>query len=167
MNREPEKPWSCRRETRLLLPEPNTEVGHCSIRCRIRLWVSCGTAISSTECPLWVKSRHRKGSTECPLYPQKRTLVERVGMSALCQKRTHAVQQAAWPFDRLVRASCTGGILKPSVLAAFTLIRDRRGWWPRGWLFVRSILLGRDCGWWQRRRLFIQSILLDRDWCGL
>jgi hypothetical protein len=25
---------------------------------------------------------------ECPLYPQKRTLVERVGMSALCQKRT-------------------------------------------------------------------------------
>src|SRR5262249_26357785 len=28
----------------------------------------------------------------CPLHPQKRTLVERVGMSALCQKRTHAVQ---------------------------------------------------------------------------
>src|SRR6516225_8714300 len=24
----------------------------------------------------------------CPLYPQKRTLVERVGMSAFCQKRT-------------------------------------------------------------------------------
>ena len=23
----------------------------------------------------------------CPLYPQKRTLIERVGMSALCQKR--------------------------------------------------------------------------------
>ena len=27
-------------------------------------------------------------SASCPLYPQKRTLVERVGMSALCQKRT-------------------------------------------------------------------------------
>jgi len=27
-------------------------------------------------------------TTRCPLYPQKRTLVERVGMSALCQKRT-------------------------------------------------------------------------------
>jgi hypothetical protein len=27
-------------------------------------------------------------SNQCPLYPQKRTLPERVGMSALCQKRT-------------------------------------------------------------------------------
>ena len=25
---------------------------------------------------------------ECPLYPQKRTLIERVGMSALCHKQT-------------------------------------------------------------------------------
>ena len=30
---------------------------------------------------------HRSAS-ECPLDPQKRTLVERVGMSALCQKQT-------------------------------------------------------------------------------
>src|SRR5262252_1251077 len=35
------------------------------------------------SCPLWVKSRHQRMSAECPLYPQKRTLVERVGMSAL------------------------------------------------------------------------------------
>jgi hypothetical protein len=27
-------------------------------------------------------------SAQCPLYPQKRTLAEGVGMSALCQKRT-------------------------------------------------------------------------------
>ena len=27
-------------------------------------------------------------SASCPLYPQKRTLAESVGMSALCQKRT-------------------------------------------------------------------------------
>src|SRR6516164_3210719 len=27
-------------------------------------------------------------SGQCPLYPQKRTLRERIGMSALCQKRT-------------------------------------------------------------------------------
>jgi len=39
------------------------------------------------------KGGHRDGSAECPLYPQKRTLVERLGMSALCHKRTHAVQQ--------------------------------------------------------------------------
>ena len=28
-----------------------------------------------------------------PLYPQKRTLVERVGMSALCQKQTSSVSK--------------------------------------------------------------------------
>ena len=27
-------------------------------------------------------------SDQCPLYPQKRTLIERVGISALCQKQT-------------------------------------------------------------------------------
>jgi len=41
------------------------------------------------RCPLW----------GCPLYPQKRTLVEQVGMSALCQKRTlcgAAIDRAYW-----------------------------------------------------------------------
>ena len=41
-------------------------------------------------------------SARCPLYPQKRTLVERVAMSALCQKRTHALQQKTLLFDHLV-----------------------------------------------------------------
>ena len=45
-------------------------------------------AILSRSCPLWVKSGHGRMSDRCPLYPQKRTSVERVGMSALCQKRT-------------------------------------------------------------------------------
>src|SRR5262249_16839645 len=40
------------------------------------------------SCPLWVKSRHSATSERCPLYPQKRTLVEHVAMSAMCQKRT-------------------------------------------------------------------------------
>src|SRR5262249_24565071 len=31
---------------------------------------------------------------QCPLYPQKRTLIEHVGMSALCQKRTSARETA-------------------------------------------------------------------------
>ena len=48
----------------------------------------CTAAIPSRSCPLWVISGHRKGSAECPLYPQKRTLIERVRMCALCQKRT-------------------------------------------------------------------------------
>src|SRR5262249_18325868 len=36
----------------------------------------------------------------CPLYPQKRTLVERVGMSALCQKQT-----LSYSFDQIVGAA--------------------------------------------------------------
>jgi hypothetical protein len=35
----------------------------------------------------------------CPLYTQKRTLIERVGMSALCQKRTFAAQQIDGGLD--------------------------------------------------------------------
>jgi hypothetical protein len=42
----------------------------------------------AARCPLWVKSRHSAVSEQCPLYPQKQTSIERVGMSALCQKRT-------------------------------------------------------------------------------
>src|SRR5215831_13984721 len=34
-------------------------------------------------------------SIKCPLYPRKRTLSDTTGMSALCQKRTYAVQQIA------------------------------------------------------------------------
>src|SRR5262249_46717197 len=32
-------------------------------------------------------------SIRCPLYPRKRTSSDTSGMSALCQKRTHALQQ--------------------------------------------------------------------------
>ena len=42
-------------------------------------------------CPLWVKSRHSAVSEQCPLCPQKQTLVERVGMSALCVISTFPV----------------------------------------------------------------------------
>jgi hypothetical protein len=38
--------------------------------------------------PLWVIGSHCDLHKACPLYPQKRTLVERVVMSALCQKQT-------------------------------------------------------------------------------
>jgi hypothetical protein len=41
-------------------------------------------------------------SEPCPLYPQKRTLELTLGMSALCQKRTHALQQKGQLFDQLV-----------------------------------------------------------------
>ena len=54
---------------------------------------SCAAANLRRRCLLWVKSGHRGMSAQCLLYPQKRTLPTRRGMSALCQKRTHAVQQ--------------------------------------------------------------------------
>jgi hypothetical protein len=38
--------------------------------------------IGRDECLLWVKSRHRGISNRCPLYPHKRTLIERIWMSA-------------------------------------------------------------------------------------
>src|SRR5262249_12340268 len=49
----------------------------------------CVATIPRTECPLWVKSRHRSRFGQCPLYSQKRTLIKRIGMSALCQKQTY------------------------------------------------------------------------------
>src|SRR5262249_46806650 len=43
-------------------------------------------------------------SARCPLYAQKRTFMNGIGMSALGQKRTHAVQQKGLLFDHLVGA---------------------------------------------------------------
>ena len=43
--------------------------------------------------PIWVTSGHSGVSGARPLYPQKRTLLRVIGMSALCQKRTRALQQ--------------------------------------------------------------------------
>jgi hypothetical protein len=48
----------------------------------------CGQSCGTSTCPLWLRSRHRSKSSQCPLYPQKRTLIERSGMSAKCQKQT-------------------------------------------------------------------------------
>jgi hypothetical protein len=48
------------------------------------------------------KSGHWATCEECPLYPQKRTSELSRGMSALCQKRTYAVQQCGQLLDHLV-----------------------------------------------------------------
>src|SRR6516225_214714 len=47
-----------------------------------------GAAKSARSYPLWVISGHCRLSGRCPLYPQKRTLVERIGMSA-CANNEH------------------------------------------------------------------------------
>jgi len=51
------------------------------------------------------QSRHWGRCDWCPLCPRKRTLVERVGMSALCQKRTFcaAVKNDAISITSLAR----------------------------------------------------------------
>ena len=69
---------------------------------------SCTAAILSRPCPLWVKSGHSAMSVWCPLYPQKRTLVERVEMSALCQKRTslHSINSSARRRAEAIDADC-------------------------------------------------------------
>src|SRR5262249_60337183 len=46
---------------------------------------------STYECPLWVNNGHQRMSAQCPLYPRKRTLAERIRMSAKCQKQTSAL----------------------------------------------------------------------------
>ena len=43
-------------------------------------------------------------SAQCPLYPQKQTLIERAGMSALCQKRTSPQAE----FFAVIEAACKG-----------------------------------------------------------
>jgi hypothetical protein len=49
--------------------------------------------------------RRRGDMEECLLYPQKRTLRNRIGMSALCQKRTFCAAAKTTLFDHLVGGS--------------------------------------------------------------
>jgi hypothetical protein len=57
------------------------------------------------NCQSALGHKRTKLTTElCPLYPQKRTNRKRFDMSALCQKRTYALQQFAALFDCLVGA---------------------------------------------------------------
>jgi len=80
-----------------------------------------GEQIVPFRLPLWVISGHRSTPTQCPLYPQKRTLVEHVAMSAMCQKRTlapvfdHPVGSVQWP----------SGKPRPSALAILRLMTAR------------------------------------------
>jgi hypothetical protein len=46
----------------------------------------------------------------CPLYPQKRTLIDQVGMSALCQKRTFHSGAALPGVKCAVIASANAGL---------------------------------------------------------
>src|SRR5262249_7521880 len=47
----------------------------------------------TSSCPFKTSNAVVEALGRCPLYPQKRTLVSWVVMSALCQKRTHALHK--------------------------------------------------------------------------
>src|SRR5262249_32403988 len=68
----------------------------------------------------------------CLLCPRKRTSLACLGMSALCQKRTHAVQQI-YSITSSARSSNVSGIVRPS---AFAVVR----------LTTRSNLVGCSTG---------------------
>jgi hypothetical protein len=68
-----------------------------------------------------VKSGHWSTSAACPLYPQKRTLIERVGMSTLCQKQT----LPDYSITSSARESTLFGIAKFIAFAVFILTTNR------------------------------------------
>src|SRR5262245_46046412 len=75
------------------------------------------------ECSLWVKSRHVAVQSVCPLCPRKRHQMRHMGMSALGQKRTHAVQQKdRYSITSSARESKLGDTSRPSARAVGRLM---------------------------------------------
>jgi hypothetical protein len=63
------------------------------------------------------------GQKRCPLYPRKRTSVEPVGMSALCHKRTHPLQQKlTYSITSSAAVSSLLDTVSPSILAVSALM---------------------------------------------
>ncbi len=62
-------------------------------------------AIPNHPCRLRVKSGRDALKFRCPLYPRKRTFAHAIRMSALGQKRTHALQHKRKKKDRLAAVS--------------------------------------------------------------
>src|SRR6516165_4882961 len=94
------------RSSRLRISSRN-DVGRYSIVPVTQLWRG--------QRPLWVKSRYWGRCDRCPLYPQKRTFVEGVWMSALCQKRTF--DTLAYSITSSALACSVSGTVRPSDLA--------------------------------------------------
>jgi hypothetical protein len=72
-------------------------------------------------------------SEQCPLYPQKRTLIERFVMSALCQKQTFP-----YPAEVVWRLIARRRISK---LVYYLLCHEGARWLPRRKLWERREML--------------------------
>src|SRR5262245_683540 len=95
----------------------------------------CEAAIRSRSCPLWVINGHDVIKPRCPLYPQKRTLLERVAMSALCQKRAFLISRPRLPAPavRLDRAVTTSWHEKVGVPTRFRVGLAQFHEWREPW----------------------------------
>ena len=93
----------------------------------------------SALCPLWVSNGHSGTFDQCLLYLQKRTLIECIAMSALCQKQTFcaAVKNVVIRSPRRRGQTHSAVLPKPSALAVLML--------STGFVFRRS--LHREVGW--------------------
>src|SRR5262249_4987089 len=83
-------------------------------------WTTLGIERRNRPDHFGVKSGHRALQSPCPLYTRKRTCALQLGMSAMGQKRTHALHQ--WSINWSARSSTVGGIVRPSSLAVFRLM---------------------------------------------
>src|SRR3974390_1749142 len=90
--------------------------------------------------PVGGNRRHKVPLASCPLYPRKRTLVERVGMSASCQKRTFCgAANLFWHVLPNLRQQLSGAVgFRHIIIAAsrprlFAAIEENEGafYWRR------------------------------------
>src|SRR5262249_20632416 len=78
--------------------------GKCIDRNQRLLMFRLGGAFAHVRFGSFAWEAIRAGQERSPLYLRKRTSCACFDMSALCQKRTYALQQTALSFDYLVRA---------------------------------------------------------------
>src|SRR5262249_39375240 len=78
-----------------LPPDPAmADCGHMKTRTElIRALQTIGQATRQEGSERALEERRVMSAIQCPLYPRKQTLELNRGMSALCQKQTHALQQ--------------------------------------------------------------------------
>jgi hypothetical protein len=83
--------------------------------------------LSRQRCPLWVISRQTTAGKNPPLSAlvQKRTNMGATGLSAKCQKQTHAPQQQrGYSITSSALVSSVGGTVRPRAFAVFILMTN-------------------------------------------
>ena len=84
-------------------------------------------------------------SLESPLYPRKRTCAVQLGMSALCQEETHALQQTAAQFDHFFGNSDQHILNARREIKRKTIAERRVGYLPASSGVIRRTVTRRFC----------------------